>query len=132
MSEPRREEQRIDKWLWFARVAKTRTQAAALVTAGRVRLNSVRCEKASQPVRGGDVLTISVGGRVRILEVTAPGVRRGPPAEAQALFVDRSPPSPPRATAGAAHALREPGTGRPTKRERRQMDRMRDDGEEAG
>ena len=78
--------QRIDKWLWFARVIKTRTLAADLVTAGKVRLNRTRVEKPSQIVKAGDVLTIAIGTRVRILEVRAPGTRRGPAPEARLLY----------------------------------------------
>jgi ribosome-associated heat shock protein Hsp15 len=115
--------QRLDKWLWFARVVKTRTLAAALVTDGRVRLNRNRIEKPAQAVRPGDVLTIGLHGRVRILEVVAPGVNRGGVAEAALLFKDLSPPPAPRAEAPPpAGGVREPGSGRPTKRERRATD----------
>jgi ribosome-associated heat shock protein Hsp15 len=104
--------QRLDKWLWFARVVKSRTLAAGLVENGKVRVNR-------------DVLTISVGPRIRILEIAAMGTRRGPAAEAQALYVDRSPPvivaPQPVQPAGIE---RPSGTGRPTKRERRQIDRL--------
>jgi ribosome-associated heat shock protein Hsp15 len=124
-------EQRIDKWLWFARVAKTRTLAAALVTEGRVRINGVRCEKSSHVVRPGDVLTISAGGRVRVLEVVAGGARRGPPLEAQALLIDRSPAPPPRPARSdiQIQGQRRAGAGRPTKRERREIDRLTRDEE---
>jgi ribosome-associated heat shock protein Hsp15 len=118
--------QRLDKWLWFARVARTRTLAAALVTEGRVRLNRERVTKASQPVRAGDVVTVTVGHRVRVLEVVAPGERRGGAPEAQTLFRDLTPrPEPtdgPAPTAGGA--VRAPGSGRPTKRDRRALDRL--------
>jgi ribosome-associated heat shock protein Hsp15 len=119
--------QRLDKWLWFARVIKSRTQAAALVTDGKVRLNKSKVEKPSQAVKPGDVLTVAVHSRVRILEVVAAGSRRGPPAEAQGLFRDLTPPPPPRDAAAAlpSHAAREPGTGRPTKRDRRHIQRLK-------
>jgi ribosome-associated heat shock protein Hsp15 len=83
--------QRVDKWLWFARVVKTRTLAAGLVHDGKVRVNRVRIDKASQPLKCGDVVTVSAGRHVRVLKVLAPGVRRGPPAEAQTLYEDLSP-----------------------------------------
>ena len=107
--------QRIDKWLWFARVVKTRTLAQKLVTAGNVRINREKQDTASQPVRVGDTLTISLPSGVRVLRVLAPGARRGPSAEARALFEDLSlPPAP-----SASDAARAPGAGRPTKRDRR-------------
>lgn len=114
---------RIDKWLWFARAVKSRTSAAALVTAGKVRINRVRCEKSSQAVRLGDVVTVAIGPRVRVLEVAALGVRRGPASEAQGLYRDLTPPPVP---ATEPTMRRDPGTGRPTKRDRREMDRLKD------
>jgi ribosome-associated heat shock protein Hsp15 len=107
--------QRIDKWLWFARVVKTRTLAQKLVTTGNVRINREKQDTASQPVRVGDTLTISLPSGVRVLRVLAPGARRGPSAEARALFEDLSPPPAP----SASDAARAPGAGRPTKRDRR-------------
>ena len=83
--------QRLDKWLWFARVVKSRTLAADVVANGKVRVNRVRAAKASQALRPGDVLTLALGGRVRILRVLAPGARRGPPAEARKLYELLSP-----------------------------------------
>lgn len=75
--------QRIDQWLWFARVAKSRTLAQALIERGKVRINRLRIEKPSQQVKPGDVVTISLGPRVRVLEISAIGSRRGPAAEAE-------------------------------------------------
>ncbi len=118
--------QRLDKWLWFVRVVKTRTLAAKLVADGGVRLNRQRIEKPSATVRPGDVLTIAVHDRVRILKVVAPGVRRGPPAEAQLLYEDLTPPPDPVVPKDPGVAPREEGAGRPTKRERRQTDRLKD------
>jgi ribosome-associated heat shock protein Hsp15 len=121
---------RLDKWLWFARVVKSRTLAATLVEEGKVRLNRERTTKPSQTVRIGDVLTISVGPRVRILEVAAIGSRRGPASEAQTLYIDRAPPPPPATTAATStppsHGERESGAGRPTKRDRRLIARLTD------
>lgn len=116
---------RLDKWLWFARVVKSRTLAAGLIEGGKVRINRERTTKPSQIVRVGDVLTISVGPRIRILEIAAIGTRRGPAVEAQALYVDRSPPvivaPQPMQPAGIERPM---GAGRPTKRDRRQIDRL--------
>ncbi len=117
---------RLDKWLWFARVVKSRTMAAGLVEDGKVRLNRERTTKPSQSVRVGDVLTIAVGPRIRVLEVAAIGTRRGPASEAQALYVDRSPPMTVAPAAPPASGERPSGTGRPTKRDRRQIDRLTD------
>ncbi len=84
--------QRLDKWLWYARVARTRTLAARLVVEGHVRLNSQRVEQASRHVRAGDVLTVALERDVRVLRVLGPGVRRGPATEARLLYEElRSP-----------------------------------------
>lgn len=126
--------QRLDKWLWFARVAKSRTLAATLVTAGKVRVNRVRTVKASHSVKPGDVVTINVGPRVRVLKVLQPGTRRGPATEARGLFDELTPPregsllaaSDARpGDAAAVPAARPPGAGRPTKRERRQIESLK-------
>ncbi len=113
--------QRIDKWLWFARVVKTRTLAQKLVLSGAVRINREKCASASHPLKIGDVLTIAVGRGIRVLKVLAPGERRGPPVEAQGLYEDLSPPPPPREEPAGS------GGPRPTKRDRRTMDAFRDD-----
>lgn len=117
---------RLDKWLWFARVVKTRTLAAALVEDGKVRVNRVKITKPSQGVRIGDVLTVTVGPRVRLMKVLAFGERRGPPSEAQMLFTDLSPPPELRVgPVGEQAGERAPGSGRPTKRERRELERLK-------
>jgi ribosome-associated heat shock protein Hsp15 len=122
--------QRLDKWLWFARVVRTRTLAAGLVTDGRVRVNRTRSLKPSQTVRPGDVITVAVGPHVRVLEVAAPGERRGPAEEAQQLFRDLTPPRPASGDDGSQtehnSGQRDFGSGRPTKRDRRAIDRLRD------
>jgi ribosome-associated heat shock protein Hsp15 len=78
--------QRLDKWLWFARVVKSRTSAAQLVESGKVRVNRARVVKPSHTLREGDVLTIALRGEVRVMEVLALGERRGPPQEARLLY----------------------------------------------
>jgi ribosome-associated heat shock protein Hsp15 len=117
------ETQRLDKWLWFARVTKSRTLAAQLVQGGKVRVNRAKVAKPSHTVRSGDVLTIALRGNVEVLKVLAPGARRGPPPEARLLYevlssVGGRSPAPP----SAGDRIR--GTGRPTKRERRLTDRL--------
>ncbi len=120
---------RLDRWLWFARVIKSRTLAAGLIEDGRVRLNRQKVTKPSQSVRPGDVLTITVGPRVRILKVVALGVRRGPAPEARLLYEDLTPPMEKPDPASLPDAERERGSGRPTKRDRRMLDRFK--GEDA-
>jgi len=137
--------QRIDKWLWYARVVKSRSLAQKLVGCGHVRVNRDKVTAPAKPVRPGDVLTIALGRGVRVLKVIAPGTRRGPAPEAQALYEDLSPPSaspdgessaggPAPGVRGAGEGAappprRAPGAGRPTKRERRDLDRFRTSGD---
>jgi ribosome-associated heat shock protein Hsp15 len=119
---------RLDKWLWFARFYKSRSLAAQLCESGRARLNRTIVHKAHQLVRVGDVLTFPHGPHIRVIAVKALGTRRGPAPEAALLYVDLDPP-PNRACAPApptaTPAGRPAGTGRPTKAERRAIDRLR-------
>ena len=82
---------RLDKWLWFARVVKTRTLAQKLVRSKSVRVNKEKISNPAKPVLAGDVLTITLERQIRILEIVACGVRRGPFVEAAKLFDDLSP-----------------------------------------
>jgi ribosome-associated heat shock protein Hsp15 len=116
--------QRLDKWLWFARIVKSRTLAADVITQGRVRINRARVMKASQAVRAGDVLTIALRGRVQVLKVVAEGTRRGPPPEARRLYEELTAPAPAPGAENSAAAQRLAGAGRPTKRDRRRIDRL--------
>ena len=120
--------QRLDKWLWFSRVSKSRTLAAQLVLEGKVRVNRVRTVKPSQSVRPGDVLTIALRGKVQVIKVLGGGQRRGPPAEARLLYeiVQKSESKSPPQTPSVA-AERTPGSGRPSKRDRRLMERFTED-----
>jgi ribosome-associated heat shock protein Hsp15 len=77
--------QRIDKWLWFARIAKSRSIAQKLVEEGQVRINKVRVDKPSRDVLPGDIVTVAIHNRVHVLKVLDTGIRRGPAAEAQML-----------------------------------------------
>lgn len=91
--DPRGTGQRIDKWLWFARLFKARAPAARFIEEGRLRLARPglapeRVAKPSQLVHPGDVLTFAIGPTVRVLRVEAVGRRRGPPAEARGLYTD--------------------------------------------
>ncbi len=76
---------RLDKWLWFARVVKTRAIAQELATSGHVRINGQRVDSASRTVRMGDVLTIALPSRVRVLKVLGVAERRGSAKEASEL-----------------------------------------------
>ena len=125
--------QRLDKWLWFARIVKSRTLAAKLVADGKLRVNRVRVAKPSHAIKPGDVLTATVHRNVRVLRVTAIGERRGPASEAQALYADLTPKSPVdnsgSATATGTPDRASPGadTGRPSKRDRRRISAFRGD-----
>lgn len=77
---------RLDKFLWLARIVKTRALAQQLAEGGRLRLSGRIVERAHAPVRVGDVLSFAVRGKVRVLRVEALPTRRGPPAEARALY----------------------------------------------
>ncbi|KZL23202.1 RNA-binding S4 domain-containing protein [Pseudovibrio sp. WM33] len=115
---------RIDKWLWYARITKSRTLAQKLSVSGHVRLNKDKIAAAKTAVKPGDVLTITMPRRLLILKVLKLGTRRGPAPEAQLLYEDMSPPPPPKETQVQV-AKREAGAGRPTKRDRRQIARIR-------
>jgi ribosome-associated heat shock protein Hsp15 len=126
------ETQRLDQWLWFARIIKSRTLAQDLIERGKVRLNRQKIDKSSTIVKKGDVLTLTLGAAIRTLEVVGIGKRRGPATEAQLLYVDRSPVASPRsrspsdgALAGPQPAARPAGSGRPSKRDRRLIDKLK-------
>ncbi len=110
---------RLDKWLWHARFFKSRSLAARICAGGRVRLNRKPQHKPSALVRVGDVLTFPQGRNIRVVAVAALGERRGPASEAVRLYRDLAPPEPsgpPPARTGA----------RPTKADRRALDRLQD------
>jgi ribosome-associated heat shock protein Hsp15 len=114
--------QRIDKWLWHARVVRTRTAAAGLVDGGLVRINATRTDAASRAVRAGDVVTVALD-RIRVLRVTGFSERRGSATEAASLFEDLSPAMP-----AASSEQGEPDAGstrRPSKQERRALLRLK-------
>jgi ribosome-associated heat shock protein Hsp15 len=124
---------RLDKWLWYARFHKSRTLAAVVCSTGRIRLNGHLVNKAHQMVRPGDVLTFPQGKRIRVIRVLALGARRGPAAEARVLYEDVTyedlttpeAEAPPARDTTVAFAVREPGQGRPSKAERRALNRLR-------
>jgi ribosome-associated heat shock protein Hsp15 len=117
--------QRIDRWLWHARIVRTRTLAASLAASGHVRVNGQRIAAPARPVRVGDVLTVALPGAVKVVRVLAFAARRTGAPDARRLYDDLSPPGPP---AERPPAMRDPGAGRPTKRDRRALDRLRQRG----
>ncbi len=126
------ERQRIDKWLWHARVVRTRAAAAGLAASGHVRVNGSRIDAASRKVAPGDVVTVALDHHVRVLKVSGFAERRGSAEAARPLFEDLTEPVAPRPAAEVAAGeagARDAGSGRPTKRERRLTDRLqaRDD-----
>lgn len=114
---------RIDSWLWAVRVYKTRSLSTAACRAGHVRVNGERA-KAAQTVRPGDEVRARISGFDRILKVSGLAVKRGSATVAAQNFVDLTPPPPPRETV-AAVPVRDRGAGRPTKRDRREIERLR-------
>lgn len=128
--------QRLDKWLWFARFIKTRTLASELVSAGKVRVNKMRVDRPAQPVRPGDVLTIAINRRVQLVRVIGLAERRGPSAAARELYEELTaegdaikphaptPPAASRPPTEVSAAERPVGSGRPTKKDRRAIDRF--------
>lgn len=113
---------RIDKWLLAARLFKTRTIAQAACDGGHVAINDRTAEPA-HPVKVGDVVSALTPGGRRIYRVVALGEKRGPTEVARTYFEDLTPPEPPQSE---PLALRDRGAGRPTKRDRRQIERIRD------
>jgi ribosome-associated heat shock protein Hsp15 len=104
-------------------VVRTRTSAASLVDEGQVRLNGERVTAASRPVKPGDVVTVALDRVVRVMKVTGFAQRRGDADAARVLYEDLT-PQPGPAPASGALGERDPGSGRPTKQERRAIDRL--------
>ncbi|MGD9501630.1 MAG: RNA-binding S4 domain-containing protein [Methyloceanibacter sp.] len=117
------EGQRLDKWLYCARLAKTRTGAARLIEDGKVRVNGVRVLKPSRSVQPGDVVTATPPGCLRVVRVAALAMRRGPASLARTLYDDLTPQEPP--ASGPEQGAGQRKGGRPTKRDRRRIDAFR-------
>ncbi|ARP99473.1 RNA-binding S4 domain-containing protein [Pseudorhodoplanes sinuspersici] len=114
--------QRIDKWLWHARVVRTRTAAAGLVGGGLIRINGARIDAASRAVRIGDVVTIAFD-TIKILKVTGFSERRGSATDATLLYEDLQVVAP--VQQGNPTVEPEAATRRPNKRERRDIVRLK-------
>lgn len=120
--------ERLDKFLFFSRAIKSRTLAQKLIETGAIRVNSEKTIRSDLKVGAGDVLTMALHNQIIIWRIIDPGTRRGPASEAQQLYEDLSPPRLPRQDRSpydAALAQRDEGAGRPTKKERRDTDRLR-------
>lgn len=114
---------RVDKWLWAARMFKTRSMATAACDAGHVKLNGSSA-KASKAVRVGDTLDVTTPGGRKNLEVIKLGDKRGPATVAQTLYLDHTPPEPPK-DPYRIDERRDRGLGRPSKRDRRELERLK-------
>jgi ribosome-associated heat shock protein Hsp15 len=114
---------RVDQWLWSVRMTKTRSDAAAACRGGHVRVNG-KSAKPATPVKPGDRIEARLHDRERVLEVVTPVAKRVGAALAVECYVDHSPALPPREEAEPVFR-RDPGSGRPTKRDRRRLDRLR-------
>lgn len=121
--------QRLDQWLWHARLFKTRTLASKFVSDGHVRVTrneeTNRVEKSSFAALPGDIISFSRADRLRIIVIDALATRRGPAAEAQALYTDQSPPHQRGPKPPASPFQREQGVGRPTKKDRRALEALK-------
>ena len=114
---------RVDSWIWAIRLVKTRSLATAACRAGHVRVNGERA-KAAQPVKVGDEIRYRESGFDRIVVVRSLLVKRVGAAIATEAYTDLTPPPPPREEVALA-PMRDRGAGRPTKRERRDLERLR-------
>ncbi|HEX6421595.1 MAG TPA: RNA-binding S4 domain-containing protein [Acidimicrobiales bacterium] len=123
MEETRAVETRVDKWLWAVRLFKSRALATAACRGGHVRVNGAPAKPATA-VRAGDRVEAQVHGRSRVLEVARVIDKRVSAPVAAECVVDHSPPVPAREQSPPVFA-RERGAGRPTKRDRRRLDRLR-------
>jgi ribosome-associated heat shock protein Hsp15 len=114
---------RVDSWLWAVRVFKTRSQATAACRAGHVKIAGASV-KAAQPVKVGDQVRIRIAGFDRILIVKQTIVKRVSAVTAAESFIDDTPPPPSKEEVAFA-PRRDRGAGRPTKRERRELEKLR-------
>ncbi len=113
---------RVDSWIWSVRLIKTRSMASDACKGGHVRVNGTRV-KPAQTVRAGDEVRVYLDGRERIVTVVRVIAKRVGPAAAAECYIDNSPPPPPREQAVQV-AVRDRGAGRPTKRDRRSIERL--------
>jgi ribosome-associated heat shock protein Hsp15 len=118
--------QRLDKWLFFTRLKKSRSIAQKAIEAGDISVNDARVTQPSHALKAGDVVTVSLDRSDLVVRVLLPGERRGPYEEARLLYEDITPkPEPGERLTAFEQATRERGAGRPTKKERRDVDRLK-------
>ena len=122
---------RLDKWLWFARFFKTRSLATKLISCGKLRINGETTFKPHRQAQIGQVLTFAQGSHIRVIRIDEIGKRRGPAEEAELLYSDLDPPKVQRTVKEARlrnsrFENRLTGSGRPTKKDRRQTTRLKD------
>ena len=117
------DKQRLDRWLWHARIVKTRSLAQKLVTGGKVRINREKVLASSASVRIDDVVTVAVGKRIIVYRILGFADRRGPAVEAQQLYEDLTPREAPRnaGDGGAGMRTDDGPSQRPDKRDRRKL-----------
>jgi ribosome-associated heat shock protein Hsp15 len=115
---------RLDKWLWFARFFKSRSLATRFIETGHARVRGAPA-KPHTAVHADDVITFTVGGVVRVVRIRALGTRRGPAVEAKTLYEELTSPAPEGSPESRLPFYRDGGAGRPTKAERRALDRLR-------
>jgi ribosome-associated heat shock protein Hsp15 len=120
---------RLDKWLWYARFFKTRNAANKAISCGRFRLDGMVMNKPHRNALCGQVLTFIQGNRIRVIRIMALGSRRGPASEASLLYEDLTPahdvPLKTRTVKEPEFEVRSKGSGRPTKLQRRAIDRLK-------
>lgn len=121
---------RIDQWLFFSRLTKSRSLAGRYVVAGKVRVNKQKINKPAQLIYVGDVITAMINKKLVVVEVLALGTRRGPATEAQELYLDMTPRKDSKKVETNTKLMlaapsRPKGEGRPTKKQRRQLDLLK-------
>lgn len=114
--------QRLDKWLWVARLVRTRTLGARLIEAGKLRVNGERALKPSRSVQSGDVITGAKFGRLFVVRMLGSAEHRASPGIASLLYEDLTPPDRPGEHQGSGKSAR--SGPRPTKRARRRLDAL--------
>ena len=122
---------RLDKWLWYARFFKTRSLATKMISSGQLRINGEVTSKPHRQAKIGQVLTFAQGPLIRVIRIDEIGKCRGPAAEAATLYTDLDPP-PARQTSkevrlhNSRFEKRLIGSGRPTKKDRRETTKLKD------
>ena len=121
---------RLDKWLWYARFFKTRSAATRLISGKKLRLNGEVMSKPHRQAQIGQTLTFPQANQIRLIQIDALGTRRGPASEAAELYTDLAPPeardTEKKETNNTVFETRNPGAGRPTKKDRRDTQRLKE------